>query len=421
MNRRQLLTYAGAAGLFGVLAPRLRVARAAPAPANKRRLILVMARGGWDPTFALDPKTQSTMIDVPAGSRQLFGNLPVFTDASRPNVTAYFNAHGARTTIVRGISVASVSHIECVKRMATGTRSETNADMGAIVAHDNGNELPMPYLILGDTAFAGKYAVSAGRVGNTNQIIALLDPAQAYQTDGRAPVVTTDAEDALIAAYADATVERERAVRGANGYNKARLDDFREAIDRGKQLKSVRAGFGSRGRALTIPGQVQLALDALQQGISQCAMISTRFSWDSHEDITEQTGFHEDTFAALTGLMDGLVARPGLMTGSRMIEDTTVIVFSEMGRTPKRNAGGGKDHWPVTSAMVMGAGIRGGRAFGATTDKMEAAAVDFQTGAPSASGRVVTSTHFVAGVLKACGVDPSLHLGPTEVFGAFVA
>jgi uncharacterized protein (DUF1501 family) len=150
-------------------------------------------------------------------------------------------------------------------------------------------------------------------------------------------------------------------------------------------------------------------------------MISTRFSWDSHEDITEQTNFHETTFAGLKGLMDGLAARPGLTTGSKMIDDTMVVVFSEMGRTPKRNAGGGKDHWPVTSAMIMGAGVRGGRAFGATTDSMEAAAVDFATGATSATGRVVTSTHFVAGVLAACGVDPTLHLGPTEVFNAFVA
>src|SRR6185295_17007608 len=117
---------------------------------------------------------------VPAGALQKFGDLDVFTDASRPNVTAFFTKYAPLTAIVRGISVASVAHRECVKRMATGTRNETNPDIGAIVGHDLGNDLPLPYLILGDTAFAGPYAVSAGRVGSTNQIIALLDPAQAY-------------------------------------------------------------------------------------------------------------------------------------------------------------------------------------------------------------------------------------------------
>jgi hypothetical protein len=151
---------------------------------------------------------------------------------------------------VRGISVASVAHRECLKRMATGTRSETNPDMGALVAHDNGNALPLPYLILGDTAFTGEYAVSAGRVGATNQIIALLDPAQAYPTGGRPQLAVTEAEDAILARYAAASVDRLRATRGATGYNRRRTNDFVEAIDRGKRLRAVRDGFGTRGRTL---------------------------------------------------------------------------------------------------------------------------------------------------------------------------
>jgi hypothetical protein len=39
----------------------------------------------------------------------------------------------------------------------------------------------------------------------------------------------------------------------------------------------------------------------------------------------------------------------------------------------------------------------------------------------SATGLTVMHNHFVAGVLKLCGVDPVAHLGATEVFGAFVA
>jgi hypothetical protein len=192
MNRRDLFKYAGAAGALGLLSRGL---RAAPSPLAKKKLLMVLAQGGWDTTYALDPKTQSAKVDVPVGNRRTFGNLDVFVDASRPNVTSYFTKYADVTAIVRGISVASVAHQECVKRMATGTRNEENADMGAIVAHDNGNDRPLPYLILGDTAFAGPYAVSAGRVGATNQIIALLDPAQSYQTNGRAPFVTTNAED----------------------------------------------------------------------------------------------------------------------------------------------------------------------------------------------------------------------------------
>ena len=47
--------------------------------------------------------------------------------------------------------------------------------------------------------------------------------------------------------------------------------------------------------------------------------------------------------------------------------------------------------------------------------------MNFTTGARSAAGMTLMSNHFVAGVLTACGIDPLAHLGPTEVFHAFVA
>src|SRR4029079_19735893 len=142
MNRRDLFKLAGAAGALGMLG-KLRPLAAAT-PVTKKRLVMVLAQGGWDVTYALDPKVQSTKCDVPVGAKQMFGNLDVFTDASRPNVTAFFQKYAANTAIVRGISVASVAHQECLKRMSTGTRQETSADMAAIVAHDNGNDRPLP-------------------------------------------------------------------------------------------------------------------------------------------------------------------------------------------------------------------------------------------------------------------------------------
>ena len=46
-----------------------------------------------------------------------------------------------------------------------------------------------------------------------------------------------------------------------------------------------------------------------------------------------------------------------------------VVVQSEMGRTPGYNAGNGKDHWSIGSAMFLGRGIRGNRVVGATDEK----------------------------------------------------
>jgi len=419
MNRRDLFKYTGAAAALSMLSPvRKLVAAGTQAP---KRLVMVCAQGGWDVTYALDPKEQSARCDVPVGAVQRFGNLDIFTDATRPNVTAFFTKYAPLSAVVRGISVSSVAHQECLKRMSTGTRNETNPDMAAIVAHDNGNALPLPYLILGDTAYTGEYAGSAGRVGSTNQIIALLDPAQAYPTNGHAPLATTNPEDALLQRYANATADRVKATRGALGYNRKRVDDFVEAIKRGKALQGVRAGFGARGRVLTLVNQVELALDALEQDISQSVMLNTRLGWDTHDTNTDQAGFHETTFAGLMLLLDGLAARPGRQAGTKMIDDTVVVCYSEFSRTPKLNSTLGKDHWPVTSALVCGAGVKGGRGYGASTAAIEADTVNFSTGDRSATGMTLMSNHFCAGVLKACGVDPIAHLGPMEVFDAFVA
>ena len=50
-----------------------------------------------------------------------------------------------------------------------------------------------------------------------------------------------------------------------------------------------------------------------------------------------------------------------------------------MGRTPNYNAGNGKDHWSIGSAMFLGRGIKGNRVIGATDEKQFTVPVDPQT------------------------------------------
>jgi uncharacterized protein (DUF1501 family) len=92
-----------------------------------------------------------------------------------------------------------------------------------------------------------------------------------------------------------------------------------------------------------------------------------------------------------------------------MIDDTNVLVLSEMSRTPHLNGAAGKDHWPVTSAMMLSA-TGGGRVLGGTDADTQALPVDFTTGAVDPGGQNLLYTNFAAGVMAACGVDPSTHL-----------
>ena len=50
-----------------------------------------------------------------------------------------------------------------------------------------------------------------------------------------------------------------------------------------------------------------------------------------------------------------------------LLDDISVIVWGEFGRTPKINNNIGRDHWPAVScALMAGGGIRPGQAIGST-------------------------------------------------------
>src|SRR5262245_4173691 len=79
--------------------------RSAGAQGAPRKLILVLASGGWDPTYSLDPKPTSDVVDAPEGTVQEFSGLPVLTHESRPSVAAFFTRYAERSAIVNGIQV----------------------------------------------------------------------------------------------------------------------------------------------------------------------------------------------------------------------------------------------------------------------------------------------------------------------------
>jgi uncharacterized protein (DUF1501 family) len=140
------------------------------------------------------------------------------------------------------------------------------------------------------------------------------------------------------------------------------------------------------------------------------------FRSDTHDTNTDQAAAHDELYAGVTQLADKLAAKPGARQGSTMLDETVVLVMSEFSRTPKLNAQLGKDHWPVTSALVFGGGVAGGRAYGGTSPTLEAQRIDYATGAPSDSGHNLEAKNFAAGILSLCGVDPATHLPSTEAF-----
>ncbi len=426
-SRRNFLI-GGAVGLAAATLPISRWAKRARAggAGDKRNLILIMAGGGWDVTYALDPKPGLTTVDAPAGQIQTYGDTPIFVHESRPSVGAFFERYGANTAVLNGVQVQSIAHLQCRRRMLTGSRKNGAADLGAITAHSLGRELPVPYMVFGNTAFPGPLAGSTGRVGITNQIKALLSGFEAYPPPPGSPAEGTrfvpgSTETDAIRDYVQARAERVRATRGQLGYNRARIDDFVEAMGRGDALKPHVNALGPRGITLGLAEQSLFAVEALATGVAHSVLVEDPQSWDTHTNNAQQGALHEQLFAALTLLMDTLATRDGREAGNKMIDETVVMVLSEMSRTPRLNGGSGKDHWPSTSCMVMGSGVAGNRAYGGTDDNQSARLVDLQSGQADDGGSPLMAENVIAAVLSIVGVSPATYLPDVEPLHALIA
>ncbi|MCA9619106.1 MAG: DUF1501 domain-containing protein [Myxococcales bacterium] len=412
---------------LGASALPLSAPRAATA-STTRNLIVLLVPGGWDTSYVLDPKPGSAAVDTPTdGDVTLYGDLPIFTSPQRPSVAAFFERYGAGTAVVNGILVQSLNHPECSKRLLTGTQSDANPDVGAIVAYELGRDQPAPYLVLGPTAYSGPLASIATRVGTVTQIRSLLSDQAVLPKDAAydlAPrFVPSGGEGAIIRDYVEARARRYEAVVGQHGYNGARLEDFLDSVARSESLREFKAGFGeSLDFSLLLAQQIALGLDAIQAGLAHSLHLEQTFaSWDTHQGNDRQSDLNEALYADLTLLCDELTTRPGRASGKTMWDETVVAVVSEMGRTPKLNGQGGKDHWPVTSAMLLGGGVAGGRVYGATDDALQAAHVDLHAGTADPSGGPLLYSSFCAGLLAAVGVGPEAHYPGVEVFDAFMA
>ncbi len=140
----------------------------------------------------------------------------------------------------------------------------------------------------------------------------------------------------------------------------------REAFDLGREDSATRQRYGH-----TLFGATTLlARRLVERGVRFVNVswdnFSARFQvsragWDTHENnfpmLKTMLPDFDQTYSAFIEDLD----RRGLL------DETLVVTMGEMGRTPKINAKGGRDHWTYCYSVVLaGAGIRGGTVFGAS-------------------------------------------------------
>jgi hypothetical protein len=341
-----------------------------------KSVIHVYLQGGFAHMDSFDPKP-----DAPAEYRGILETVPTKLTGER------FSEHMAKTaeiadklTVVRGMTHTEVDHSRGQHSMFTGYRPSqalVYPSLGSVTAHELGPRLDMPPYIAVPTAgnpyLGSGYLSSAygpfglggdpGRQGFSVRDMGLpsgVDEARFAERKEWKELVDdhfakAEKDDAL--ATMDSFYQR--------AYGMLASPAVRDAFSLKGESEKTKELYGLVG--LTGPlsfrnGGAARFLIARRLIEAGARFVTVTFgSWDTHsahyKGIEVQMPMLD---IALSGMMTDLDRRG-------LLDDTLVVVNSEFGRTPKVNAGGGRDHWPrVFSIVLAGGGIKRGQVYGSS-------------------------------------------------------
>ncbi|MCH2201515.1 MAG: DUF1501 domain-containing protein [Fuerstiella sp.] len=189
-------------------------------------------------------------------------------------------------------------------------------------------------------------------------------------------------------------------INGMDAFNQAAFgvltsSRLAEALDISNESPETRERYGDGtpyqyqyDGAPTCNDHLLIARRLVEVGVRSVTLSYGR--WDTHGanfDLVRHHGPRLDQ--AVSALVEDLEERG-------MLDDVTVVVWGEFGRTPRINKAAGRDHWPrVSCALLAGGGMNVGQAIGCT-NRLGEHAVD----------RPVDMQEIVATIYHNIGIDP---------------
>jgi len=305
-----------------------------------------------------------------------------------------------KTAVIRSFSTPNVNHTgPGVEALLGGDRKDAPGiqmpTLGSLLAHElsvPGNSLPDHVGLYTSTqGFDGDNQRDTARfLGARCEPINIVGklapdgmklPASVSEGDHRAREALRDklAERFQAGRERDATVASHRAA-----YQRVRgTMDNAGLFDVSREPQKVRDRYG----ASLFGQQALVARRLIEAGVPFVRV--NRGWWDAHgENFELHAALVPNLDKVMAALLDDLEQRG-------LIDDTLVVTFAEMGRTPTINAQRGRDHWGrCWSVTLTGCGIKGGVIHGSTN----------ADGTDVATDRV-TAAEFYATIFQALGID----------------
>ena len=387
-----------------------------------RRFLFVFCDGAWDTSMVFAP--------------EMLGNSYVYTDRedtvtsisglsfvdgpNRPEVRRFFEQWADSCLIINGLDFETVAHDRAKRILMTGSPIGTD-DWGAIIGANSPQLYTAPHLLMSGPNYATRYSNAILRVGENGELNRLM------MGSDDLTITPTRGYEQLVSDY---LTKRSDGLAFNNSRTQNLLSDYQRSH---LQLQALKAQLSSISLpdgeesgdygyncSETFMGQAQVALDFFANDLSRCAIVQDEgfcnMRWDSHGDYFEQNWHYDLLFLGLQQLMDALQTRTNIH-GIPLIEETTVVVCSEMSRHPALNEMGGKHHWPVGSAMIINGG-QGGRTIGGYNNQVLGRPLDLTTGDIFEKGIKLKPEHLGATLLAMADLDPLDYGKASPIVGA---
>ncbi len=437
VSRRDLLVAGGFGLLGGLSAPALATA----AKPKAKSVICLFLFGGWSQLETFDMKPDGP-VDIRGPYKPIASALPGFpvcehlplmarrlnkvsvirsVHSEDSNHNTSFVLTGKHATLggtaIKGINPGIPSDWPFFMSAVHHVR-ERGGDLRANGAIPNHVCVPNRLGLLEGYTRTGPYGGILGakfdpvctRVGNNGELLFNPNGVKAEKLKFAPPGADLDLDITLdqlksrssLVDQLDATRGRLMSSAAIDGFDDSRKralgvitsEKFRRALDISSEPTKLRDAYGWNlfGQSVLMSRRLVEAGVPLVTAIWDCTKegpdIAT-LGWDTHWDHFKacEGWLLPGLDRALASLLDDLEDRG-------LLDETLVVVMSEMGRTPKVNARSGRDHWVGSyCAMFAGAGVQRGVVYG-KSDKIGA----YVTDSPVSPQDVLATVYHLCGI-----------------------
>lgn len=366
VSRRELLQVGGLSLLGLNLAD---VLRAKEPGRRETSCILIFLEGGPSQHETFDPKPLA-----PSDVRGPYGNIATSVPGTQicellPMIASRMH----HCALIRSLTGFSGNHT--ARPALTGSQASLTT-YGAVVTRLKGSSGAMPpYVHLGGRIF-NTAGIGGGVFGSACDPVEIRDPfgrqvnlQQFSLTADISPQRFHQRRELLGAVdSARAQAHRSAAIERMDTFHQRAASiltspTVRDAFDLAQESETLRTRYGASHF-----GQSLVLARRLVEAGTRFVQVKW-YDWDGPWDIHgfNSTGIErmEEELAprfdqGLSALLDDLHTRG-------MLASTLVVVLGEMGRTPRINHWGGRDHWGhVLFALLAGAGVPGGAVIGSS-------------------------------------------------------